>query len=370
MNKINTSHNSNKKRITENNNRCVFRRYLGGRKFILTGVTILSCLLMFHYKYYEIVKVNSEEIDAKQSSKLFWTRLLFGRTRSKLTGKIMNMYVPPSLRSTVLNVVIKILKINKDEIKYPLESFRSISDLFSRYIREDYRPIDPIGQYSVVSPCDSVITDFGSVNSNYIHNVKGLKLNIRHFLGGDLKKKYTDGSTEFYYIIFYLDPKSYHHFHAPVDFKCNSRRHISGEMFPIFPKMLKFLNNLFDINERVVLSGEWAGGNMFLTAVSAYNVGNIKIVGDNILKTNQSMRHLSYLGGEIDTAYCKDICTFKIGEEVGEFKLGSSIVLIFENKKGFQWDVTADQQINVGQRVGRYFNETLESPGKNIQFRE
>lgn len=367
MNKIN---NSNKGGIPERNKRFMFTRFFGGRKLILTSVTILSCLLMFQYKYYEILKVNSEEIDSKQSSKLFWTRLLFGRTRSKLAGKVLDIYVPPSWRSTVFNAIIKVLKINKNEIKYPLKSFRSISDLFSRYIREEYRPIDPIGTHSIVSPCDSVITDFGVIKSNYIHNVKGLKMNIKFFLGGDLKKKYTDGSTEFYYIIFYLDPKSYHHFHAPADFTCKTRRHISGEIFPVFPRMLKFLNNIFDINERVVLSGEWAGGNMYLTAVSAYNVGNIKIIGDKNLVTNQPLKQLSYLGGDIDTAYCKDVCKFKTGEEMGEFKLGSSIVLIFENKKDFQWGVTINQQINVGQRVGKTVNEQLKSLGINIKFRE
>lgn len=342
-----------------NNNRKFAGKWFGGKKVLITGFTLLSCIFMLNYKYWEILKLNNDMIDKKNSSKLFWTRLLFGRTRSRVTGKILEMHIPPYWRSSVFNIAIKALKINKDEIKYPIESFKSIADLFSRYIREEARPIDDVGTHSIVSPCDCVVSDFGEVNGSYIHNIKGLQFHIKEFLGEKIKKKHSEGSTKFFYVNLYLSPSMYHHFHSPSNFTCKLRRHISGETFPVFPRMLKFINNLFDINERVVLFGEWAGGNMFYVAVSAYNVGNIKIASDTELKTNKPRTQLSYLGGDVDTKFYEPNVEYNIGEEIGEFKLGSTIVLIFENSNNFKWDIKQNQKILVGQRIGRVAGENL-----------
>lgn len=322
------------------------------KKYLLTGVTILSFIFMFQYKYHEVLTVYEDKTNVQQSSRLFWTRLLFGRTRSRITGRIFNIEIPHSYRLYVYNFFIKYLNINKEEIKYPIESYKSLGDFFSRYIREDTRPIGDLNEYSIVSPCDSEIVDFGELTSNYLNNVKGIKFNIKTFLGSDMIKKYNDDSTSFYYAIFYLSPKKYHHFHAPFNFKYKIRRHISGEVFPVFQGMFKIINNLFDINERVILSGEWKGGHVYYAAISAYNVGNIKIVNDEDLLTNNLRTQLSYMGGDINTKIYDHYKDLEIGDEVGEFKVGSSIIVIFENKKNFKWNVKPNQQISVGERIG------------------
>ncbi|CRG96826.1 phosphatidylserine decarboxylase, putative [Plasmodium gallinaceum] len=338
------------------------------RKYIITGVTLLSFILMFQYKYHEVLSVYDDQINVKQSSKLFWTRLIFGRTRSRITGKIFNIEIPSSYRLLVYNSLIKYMNINKDEIKYPIESYRSISDFFSRYIREETRPIEDLSDYSIVSPCDSEIIDFGELKTDYLENIKGLKFNVKNFLGSNLKKKYNDDSTKFYYVIFYLSPRKYHHFHAPFNFKYKIRRHISGELFPVFQGMFKFINNLFDINERVILTGEWKGGNVYYAAVSAYNVGNIKIINDDDLLTNNLRTQLSYMGGDIDTKIYDNYKDLEVGDEIGEFKMGSSIILIFENKSDFLWNIKHNQNVCVGQRIGG-INEIIESKDRFIKIR-
>ncbi|CRG99490.1 phosphatidylserine decarboxylase, putative [Plasmodium relictum] len=338
------------------------------KKYIITGVTLLSFIIMFQYKYHEVLSIYDDKINVKQSSKLFWSRLLFGRTRSRITGKILNIEIPSSYRLLVYNSLIKYMHINRDEIKYPIESYRSIADFFSRYIREETRPIEDISDYSIASPCDSEIVDFGELKTDYLENIKGLKFNIKKFLGSNFQKKYNDDSTKFYYVIFYLSPRQYHHFHAPFNFKYKIRRHISGELFPVFKGMFKFINNLFDINERVILAGEWKGGNVYYAAVSAYNVGNIKIVNDNDLLTNNLRTQLSYMGGDIDTKIYDNYKNLEIGDELGEFKMGSSIVLIFENKSDFLWNIKHNQNISVGQRIGG-INNTVESTDRFIRYR-
>lgn len=41
-----------------------------------------------------------------------------------------------------------------------------------------------------------------------------------------------------------------------------------------------------------------------------------------------------------------------MGQEVGEFRMGSTVVLLFEAPKGFVFDVNAGQTIQMGQPIG------------------
>ncbi|SBS82270.1 phosphatidylserine decarboxylase, putative [Plasmodium ovale] len=337
-------------------------------KYVITGVTILSFILMLQYKYHEVLSVYEDKINVSQSSKLFWTRLLFGRTRSRITGEIFKIEIPHPYRLFVYNSIIKYMKINKEEIKYPIESYKSIGDFFSRYIKEETRPIGDISEYSIVSPCDSEVIDFGELKSDYLENVKGIKFRVKTFLGSNFYKKYNDNSTKMYYAIFYLSPKKYHHFHAPFNFKYNIRRHISGELFPLFRGMFKIINNLFDINERVILSGEWKGGNVYYAAISAYNVGNIKIINDDDLLTNNLRSQLTYMGGDVDTKIFDNYKNVEVGDEIGEFRMGSSIIVIFENKNDFMWNIKPNQTVSVGERLGG-IEEVNTSEKKFIKIR-
>ena len=43
----------------------------------------------------------------------------------------------------------------------------------------------------------------------------------------------------------------------------------------------------------------------------------------------------------------------KKGEEVGHFRMGSSLVLVFEAPEGFEWTAKPGERIQVGQSLGR-----------------
>ena len=53
-------------------------------------------------------------------------------------------------------------------------------------------------------------------------------------------------------------------------------RHL-GDVFPVLPRVAKYVPNLFTLNERIVLSGRWQHGFFSVTPVGAYNVGSIKL---------------------------------------------------------------------------------------------
>ena len=83
------------------------------------------------------------------------------------------------------------------------------------------------------------------------------------------------------------------------------------------------VKGLFSFNERVVLQGQWAHGYFTYTAIGAYNVGSIfmRCCPDVITNQTFARQPSSRSLGPVDIAK---------GEEVGAFKLGSSIALIFE----------------------------------------
>lgn len=111
--------------------------------------------------------------------------------------------------------------------------------------------------------------------------------------------------------------------------------------------------NLFSLNERVVYIGEWTDGFMAYTAVGATNVGSIKVYCDGNLATNtvQWPEMADPKEASLDNA-----CITK-GELFGEFRLGSTIVLLFEAPRDFQFCLQVGQNIKVGQALSPHFND-------------
>lgn len=105
--------------------------------------------------------------------------------------------------------------------------------------------------------------------------------------------------------------------------------------------------NLFSLNERVVYVGEWVDGFLAYAAVGATNVGSIRVYCDKELTTNTV--HWP------ETAHWKEAslgCARVIkGEPFGEFRLGSTIVLLFEAPRDFRFCLQIGQTIKVGQAL-------------------
>ena len=193
--------------------------------------------------------------------------------------------------------------------------------------------------------------------------------------------------TALYYIVVYLAPGDYHRFHSPASWVAEKRRHFAGELYSVSPYLQRTLPGLFTLNERVVLLGRWRWGFFSFTPVGATNVGSIKINFDRELRTNSlttdtaadraaeeaSNRGEPYSGfAEATYGEASKVLgghALRKGEEMGGFKLGSSIVLVFEapkgrrqsfdegwtegsRKGGWQWAVQQGQHVKYGETIG------------------
>jgi len=175
------------------------------------------------------------------------------------------------------------------------------------------------------------------------------------------RKRSASGTTvkpgnALFFTVVYLAPGDYHRFHSPTAWVVEKRRHFVGELFSVSPYIAKRLHNLFVLNERVALLGRWKHGFFSMVPVGATNVGSIKINFDQDLRTN--VRGRPPPPGTYHEAVYSAASTILNGQpltpaqEMGGFCLGSTIVLVFEAPKNFEFAIQAGQKVKVGERLG------------------
>nr|KAF6403894.1 phosphatidylserine decarboxylase [Molossus molossus] len=292
------------------------------------------------------------------------TRLL-----SRAWGRLNQVELPHWLRRPVYSLYIWTFGVNmKEAAVEDLHHYRNLSEFFRRKLKPQARPVCCL--HSVISPSDGKILNFGQVKNSEVEQVKGVTYSLESFLGPrtsveDLpfppaascssfrNQLVTQEGNELYHCVIYLAPGDYHCFHSPTDWTVSHRRHFPGSLMSVNPGMARWIKELFCHNERVVLTGDWKHGFFSLTAVGATNVGSIRIYFDRDLHTN-SPRYSkgSYNDFSFVTHANKEGIPMRKGEHLGEFNLGSTIVLIFEAPKDFNFKLKAGQKIRFGEALG------------------
>ena len=252
--------------------------------------------------------------------------------------------------------------VQLDEIKNPLSSFRNMQEFFTRELRPGVRPIDQTAP--LVSPVDAKLVVCGRVEGDRVEQVKGVTYPLGSFLGEDTWESIKDRNL--YHCVLYLAPGDYHRIHSATSWVVRALRHFPGTLFPISPIIARLVPNLFALNERVVLTGNWKHGFFSSTAVGAYHVGSMSFNFDQTIRTNTIRRdyqnpNLAFLSSRDMGAYAyhfqydNNDLTFQPGDELGTFKLGSTIVLVFEVAPDceFEFDFEPGSKVKMGQALGK-----------------
>ncbi|XP_044579941.1 phosphatidylserine decarboxylase proenzyme, mitochondrial [Cotesia glomerata] len=218
-----------------------------------------------------------------------------------------------------------------------------------------------------VSPADGTILYLGPILTSQVKRVKGISYSLRHFLGDtksqtskeDEEEELTDqdnddyvksllknSNNSLYQLTVYLAPGDYHRFHSATEWKIRLRRHFQGKLLSVNPRVVNWFPHLLEINERVIYIGDWKEGFMAYAAVGATNVGSIRVYCDSTLRTNTKWKKED--NGQdfhfISTQIAK-------GEIFGEFRLGSTIVLLFEAPKNICFSAKVGQAIKMGEAI-------------------
>ncbi|XP_061321896.1 phosphatidylserine decarboxylase proenzyme, mitochondrial isoform X4 [Pezoporus flaviventris] len=292
------------------------------------------------------------------------TRLL-----SRAWGRLNQVELPTWLRKPVYSLYIWTFGVNmKEAAVEDLHHYRNLSEFFRRKLKPQARPVCCV--HSVISPSDGKILNFGQVKNCEVEQVKGVTYSLESFLGPRISTEelhfsqappgnsfqqqlVTKEGNELYHCVIYLAPGDYHCFHSPTDWRVSHRRHFPGSLMSVNPGVARWIKELFCHNERVVLTGDWKHGFFSLTAVGATNVGSIRIYFDQDLHTNSpSYSKGSYNDFSFISNNNKEGIPMRKGEHLGEFNLGSTIVLIFEAPKDFKFHLKAGQKIRFGEALG------------------
>ena len=163
--------------------------------------------------------------------------------------------------------------------------------------------------------------------------------------------------NKLFFLVVYLAPGDYHRFHSPTSWVVERRRHFTGDLFSVSPYIANRMKDLFVLNERVALLGRWKYGFYSMVPVGATNVGSIRINFDESLRTNT--RHQSHPAHTFAEAVYSSASILRgqpllAGEEMGGFRLGSTIVLVFEAPKKWTFTVKAGETIKVGEALGAF----------------
>jgi len=230
---------------------------------------------------------------------------------------------------------IQFHRLDMNEVRDPVESFKTFNQFFYRKLKPDARPVDsPSDSYRLVSAADCRFMAFESVNEATRLWIKGREFSVARLLGDAYKTeadRYNGGALA----IFRLAPQDYHRFHSPVDGRIGKMTYISGEYYTVNPQAIRTALDVYGENARKIVPIDSPQfGRVMAVCVGAMMVGTI---------------HTTVEEGQL----------VKRGEEFGYFAFGgSTIVLLFE-RGVLEWD--EDLVIN-----GRAALETLVRVGMGL----
>eukprot|EP00010_Vexillifera_abyssalis_P007721 CAMPEP_0201550088 /NCGR_PEP_ID=MMETSP0173_2-20130828/6493_1 /ASSEMBLY_ACC=CAM_ASM_000268 /TAXON_ID=218659 /ORGANISM="Vexillifera sp., Strain DIVA3 564/2" /LENGTH=298 /DNA_ID=CAMNT_0047959969 /DNA_START=672 /DNA_END=1565 /DNA_ORIENTATION=- len=279
------------------------------------------------------------------------------RILSRQFGWLASRELPESWRSPIFSAFASFYGVNLREMQGSLKDYRSFSEFFTRKLKKNARVIDLAAP--IVSPVDGTVLTFGQVDSanGRLNQIKGKEYSLQKFMGGiDSKLAGFHEDQPTYYCIIYLAPKDYHRIHSPVDWTLLERKHFPGLLWSVAPVVLRYFNDIFAENERVVLNGEWAHGFFSMVPVGANNVGSITLRNEPEFHTNLSKREQEKQSGNmLENPYdahqhfyhkkysLLEQVSLTKGEEVATFNAGSTVVLIFQSEIPFQFDLNESQ---------------------------
>jgi phosphatidylserine decarboxylase len=237
-------------------------------------------------------------------------------------GRIADTPIPKALRRPILSTFARALGIDASQAELPIEAYGSLNEFFVRKLKQGVRNW-PSWPTTVGSPVEAVVGQCGPISAGTLLQAKGRWYTAAMLLDdAEEAQRYQHGS----FVTLYLSPRHYHRIHAPVAGAIGKARHIPGQLLPVNAAAVAQVPNLFAINERLVCYVDSAVGRVAVVAVGAYNVGRISAAfdsGDWI--TNRKAARPE------TRAYAPPV-SVNAGDEIMAFHLGSTVVLLFEDK--------------------------------------
>ncbi len=244
------------------------------------------------------------------------------------------------LRSFAYRAFARAVGANLEETELPLGEYPSLGDFFARKLRHGARTIDPAAD-AIISPCDGVIAARGEALDGSMIQAKGRTYRLDELVANDDLARTLSGGA---YVTIYLSPKDYHRVHTPVDAELISYDYVPGTLWPVNGWATNRRDGLLARNERVVIHmNAGALGHVALVMVGAAGVGNIRLAhapDSASFRGPRERRRIELSGVRVNK-----------GDELGAFRLGSTVVMVFQPGRASLVGETA-QPVRLGERIG------------------
>ena len=264
---------------------------------------------------------------------------------SRLFGIFSRTKFPKQLQLLILKIYSGIYKLNLDEAQKNITEYKSLNEFFIRSLKKEIRPI-PKEKNLVISPVDGRLVTCSKIKKNILIQAKNYFYTVEELIQNEiLSKKFIDG----YYFLFYLSPKDCHRIFTPTNIKkIISTNYIKGKSFPVNEWALFNINKLFVRNERIVSLLETDNKkSCAMVMVGATNVSSIHLNYDSEIYSNKWFR-------KSETKYYNEKISYKCGDEIGYFSMGSTVILLFE-KNSFtpEKNLIFPKQFKYGEKIGK-----------------
>jgi phosphatidylserine decarboxylase len=250
-----------------------------------------------------------------------WISYLPKSYLSWFVGMMANLPLPKPLSTILVRWFARAYKIDASLATRSLETFPSIGAFFTRDLRPEVRPIAE----GIVCPVDGTLRsaqDVSAVGDATL--VKGRSYSIAGLLGNDpLASRFSAGQVW----NFYLSPQDAHHIFSPVDGCITRSVHVPGKLWPVNDWAISAVDGLFVVNERVISFIETSNGLVAVVMVGATNVGRIAL-SYTPMESNRAPWS-KHARRAIDHTTAIPVGR---GDKIGTFHMGSTVVLVFENR--------------------------------------
>lgn len=248
----------------------------------------------------------------------------------------------PLIKNSFIKWFAKRYDVNMQEaLNEDLESYKSFNEFFTRPLKDGARPIAE-GDNTLVSPADGAVSQLGKIELGRVFQAKGRDYSVAELLGGDADRAAPFVNGDFMTV--YLSPKDYHRVHMPFAGTLKETVYVPGDLFSVNPATTENVDALFARNERMVCIFETEFGPMAMVLVGAMIVAGIETVWSGQVTPLPKEAQAQQYNGE-------DIVLGK-GDEMGRFKLGSTVVMCFpENAIEFAEELKAESVLRMGQEL-------------------
>lgn len=262
---------------------------------------------------------------------------------SQWVGRLADDDRHPQMKNRVIHWFIKRYGVDMSEaVDADPAAYATFNEFFTRSLKPGMRPIDDNPDH-VTSPVDGAISQLGQIDEGRIFQAKGQDYSLLELVGGDEQKAkpYVDGE----FCTIYLAPKDYHRIHMPLAGTLKDMTYVPGRLFSVNPVTAANVPRLFARNERVVINFDTEWGPMCMILVGAMIVGSVETTWAGVVAPGRDIATVDY---SQDTPI-----HFDKGEEMGRFRLGSTVILLFP-KGRMDWSkaLSAETVLRLGRPIG------------------